>query len=125
MYGNNPEIEWDQSNATNKGKVIDRAIRNNQCRVIDFPDGGRRIVFQCVHCKNWITEEAVEADHYPEPSNPALANNDDISRLVLACRPCNAANIQNTQQMKTRGQLKLAGENRKYTEVRVNGQRVG
>ncbi|ACS87290.1 HNH endonuclease signature motif containing protein [Musicola paradisiaca] len=124
MIGNE-QIRWDQSNATNKGKVINRAMKNGQYVAINFPGGGRRVVFQCFHCKNWITEEAVEADHYPNPSDPNLPNNDDISRLVLACRPCNAANIQNTQQMKTRGQLKLAGDNRKYTEVQVAGQRVG
>ncbi|WP_192459027.1 hypothetical protein [Musicola keenii] len=124
MIGNE-QIRWDPNNATNKGKVINRAMTNGQYKVINFPDNGRRVVFQCFHCKSWITEEAVEADHYPNPSDPTLPNNNDIGRLVLACRPCNAANIQNTQQMKTRGQLKLAGDDRKYTEVQVAGKRVG
>lgn len=98
---------------TLKGSVINRAFG----RLGDeakWSEDIQRWVFKCYHCKKWITEEAVEADHYPIAQ--AMGGSNELSNLVLACRPCNAANIHNARQMLTRAAIGDAGLARKYTE---------
>lgn len=99
--------------STLKGKVIDRALNHipDQAKHVKEVD---RWMYECYHCKKWITEEAVNADHYPIPQ--ARGGSDDIGNLVLSCGPCNQANIHNSRQMITRGQIKDAGDGRKYVK---------
>lgn len=98
---------------TLKGRVISRAF-NNLGIDVKWSEDIQRWVFKCYHCKKWITEEAVEADHYPIPQ--IMGGTNELDNLVLACRPCNAANIHNSRQMVTRGTIEDKGLARKYTE---------
>lgn len=103
-----PEVRTD----TLKGCVISRAFSHLGSEA-KWSEDIQRWVFKCSHCKQWITEEAVEADHYP--ISQAAGGTDELSNLVLACRPCNAANIHNAQRFVTRGKIEDAGLSRKYT----------
>lgn len=98
---------------TLKGKVIERAFRYLGTEA-KWSEDIQRWVFKCFHCKKWVTEEAVEADHYP--ISQVMGGTDELNNLVLACRPCNAANIHNVRQRLTRKAIRDAGEARKYTE---------
>lgn len=102
----NPQVDT----STLKGKVIDRAFRNNEVQWIDSIE---RWMFKCYYCQKLITEEAVNADHYPIPQR--AGGQDSLSNLVLACSPCNSSDYHNKKQMVTRGQAQRAGEERKYT----------
>ena len=99
--------------STLKGKVLNRAF-NNIGQDVKWSEEFHRWMFKCYHCSAWVTEEGVQADHYPTPQ--ALGGSDELSNLVLACSSCNAANIHNAQQMLTRGKIASAGLARKYTE---------